>query len=150
VDVLCFGGAKNGLALGEAIVFFDRQLAVEFDYRCKQAGQLAAKMRFLAAPWAGILEDGAWLRHAAHANSCAREIENAVKTIPGVRVMFPCQANSVFLEMPQAVAERLRQRGWHFYSFIGSGGARFMCSWETRQEEIDALVADLREVTGGS
>jgi threonine aldolase len=149
VDVLCFGGAKNGLAMGEAIVFFDRELAVEFDYRCKQAGQLAAKMRFLAAPWIGMLEDGAWIRHAAHANHCAREIEKAVKTIPGVRVMFPCEANSVFLEMPPAMVERLRQRGWHFYSFIGSGGARFMCSWETRQEDIDALVADLREVEGG-
>jgi threonine aldolase len=150
VDVLCFGGAKNGLAMGEAIIFFDRQLAVEFDYRCKQAGQLAAKMRFLAAPWVGILEDGAWLRYAAHANHCAREIEKAVKTIPGVQVMFPCEANSVFLEMPPAMAEGLRQRGWHFYSFIGSGGARFMCSWETRQEEIDALVADLREVAVGA
>jgi threonine aldolase len=148
VDVLCFGGAKNGLAMGEAIVFFNRELAVEFDYRCKQAGQLAAKMRFLAAPWVGMLEDGAWIRHAAHANRCAREIEKAAATIAGVRVMFPCQANSVFLEMPTAMAEGLRQRGWHFYSFIGSGGARFMCSWETRQEDIDALVADIREVAG--
>ena len=64
VDVLCFGGTKNGMAAGEAVVFFNRELAREFDYRCKQAGQLASKMRFLAAPWVGMLRDGAWLRHA--------------------------------------------------------------------------------------
>jgi threonine aldolase len=79
VDVLCFGGTKNGMAVGEAILFFDRQLAVEFDYRCKQAGQLASKMRFLAAPWAGMLESGAWLKHAEHANACARYMADQVE-----------------------------------------------------------------------
>jgi threonine aldolase len=146
VDVLCCGGAKNGMALGEAVIFFNRELAAEFDYRCKQAGQLAAKMRFLAAPWVGMLEGDAWLRHAAHANRCARAIEEGALEIPGVRAMFPCQANSVFLEMPPAILEGMRRRGWHFYTFIGSGGARFMCSWETREEDIAALLADLRAV----
>ena len=72
VDVLCFGGTKNGMAVGEAILFFNRKLAEDFDYRCKQAGQLASKMRFLAAPWVGMLESGAWLRNAIHANDSAR------------------------------------------------------------------------------
>src|SRR5690606_38404392 len=72
VDVLCFGGTKNGMAVGEAILFFNRTLAEDFEYRCKQAGQLASKMRFLSAPWVGLLETGAWLRYAAHANRCAR------------------------------------------------------------------------------
>ncbi|NQU10141.1 threonine aldolase, partial [bacterium] len=69
VDVLCFGGTKNGLAVGEAVLFFNRDLAFEFEYRCKQAGQLASKMRFLAAPWVGLLENGAWLRRAQQANA---------------------------------------------------------------------------------
>ena len=72
VDVLCFGGTKNGMAIGEAILFFNRELAEDFDYRCKQAGQLASKMRFLAAPWVGMLDSGAWLRNAEHANAGAR------------------------------------------------------------------------------
>lgn len=148
VDVLCFGGTKNGFAMGEAIIFFNRQLAVEFEYRCKQAGQLASKMRFLAAPWIGMLESGAWLRNAAHANSCARMLEKELVTVPGVRVMFPCQANSVFVEMPPAMVDEVRRRGWHFYTFIGSGGARFMCSWETTEEDVTALAADLREIAG--
>jgi threonine aldolase len=145
VDVLCCGGAKNGMAVGEAVVFFNRELSREFDYRCKQAGQLASKMRFLAAPWVGMLENGAWLRHAAHANACARLLERAIAHVPGVRVMFPCEANSVFVAMPAVLVEGLRRRGWHFYTFIGSGRARFMCSWETREEDVEALAADLKE-----
>ena len=144
VDVLTFGGTKNGFAVGEAVVFFNKQLAFEFDYRCKQAGQLASKMRFLTAPWIGMLESGAWLTNAAHANHCARLLESEVKKIPGVRVMFASQANSVFLEMAPAALESLRALGWHFYTFIGSGGARFMCSWDTKTEEIAALVADIK------
>lgn len=148
VDVLCFGGAKNGMALGEAVIFFNRELAFEFDYRCKQAGQLASKMRFLAAPWTGMLESGAWLKHAAHANRCAALLEEAAREIPGVTVKYPCQANSIFLDMPAEMTERLRRHGWHFYTFIGSGGARFMCSWETTEEDVRSLVDDMRKAAG--
>jgi threonine aldolase len=148
VDILCLGGTKNGMAAGEAVVFFNRALAEEFDYRCKQAGQLASKMRFLAAPWIGMLESGAWLRHAAQANRCARLLESGVRGIPGIRILYPCEANSVFVEMAPAVAERLHQKGWHFYTFIGSGGARLMCSWDTTEEDVAAFVRDLGEAIG--
>lgn len=146
VDVLTFGGTKNGFAVGEAVVFFNKELAYEFDYRCKQAGQLASKMRFLTAPWINMLESGAWLRNAAHANSCARLLETELRQIPGVRVMYPSQANSVFLSMPPAALEDLRGLGWHFYTFIGSGEARFMCSWDTKVEDVAALVKDVKTV----
>ncbi|MHB8057620.1 MAG: threonine aldolase family protein [Desulfuromonadaceae bacterium] len=140
VDVLCLGGAKNGMAIGEAVVFFDRELANEFDYRCKQAGQLASKMRFISAPWVGMLEGGAWLRNARHANTCAALLEKNLAVINGVRVMYPRQGNSVFVEMPETVAAILRAAGWNFYSFIGSGGARFMCSWQTTELDVLQLV----------
>jgi threonine aldolase len=146
VDVLCFGGTKNGMAVGEAILFFDKALAEDFDYRCKQAGQLASKMRFLSAPWLGLLQDGAWLRHAGHANACARRLAERVADVPGVVLMFPVEANAVFLQLSEPALEALRQRGWRFYTFIGSGGARFMCSWDTEVERVDALAADIREV----
>jgi threonine aldolase len=80
VDVLCFGGTKNGMAVGEAVVFFNRELAHEFEYRCKQAGQLCSKMRFLSAPWVGMLKDGAWLRHAQHANAMAAYLEESLSS----------------------------------------------------------------------
>lgn len=145
VDVLCLGGAKNGMAVGEAVVFFSRELAEEFDYRCKQAGQLASKMRFISAPWIGMLESGAWLKNAAHANRLAAMLAAGLEKIPGVRLMSPCQANAVFAEMSAAAAASLRSAGWHFYSFIGTGGARFMCSWQTTEDDVHHLLAAVRQ-----
>jgi threonine aldolase len=144
VDVLCFGGAKNGLPLGEAVIFFNPTLAEEFDYRCKQAGQLASKMRFMSAPWLGVLESGAWLRNAKQANAAAELLESELRKLPGVEILHPRQANSVFARFPQQATDELYRRGWKFYQFIGSGGARLMCTWDTSEEDVRALVADLR------
>ncbi len=146
VDVLCFGGTKMGLPVGEAVVFFDRRLSEDFAYRCKQAGQLASKMRFLSAPWLGMLEGDAWLRHARHANAMAQRLAAGLATVPGVKLLFPAEANGVFAELPATAIEGLRARGWRFYTFIGAGGARFMCAWDTTPERVDALLADLREL----
>ena len=99
VDVLCFGGTKNGMAAGEAILFFNAKLAEDFDYRCKQAGQLASKMRFLSAPWVGLFESGAWLRNAAHGNACAARLAKEIGGLPGLEILFPVQANAVFVRM---------------------------------------------------
>jgi threonine aldolase len=144
VDVLCFGGTKNGLAVGEAVIFFDHQLAADFDYRCKQAGQLASKMRFLTAPWVGLLESGAWLANARHANACATYLARQIEGIPGVWIAGSVDANAVFLLASDRILERLRQRGWRFYTFIG-GAARFMFAWDSSLSRVDALVSDLRE-----
>ena len=143
VDVLSLGMTKNGAALGDAVVFFDRKLAAEFDYRCKQAGQLASKMRFLAAPFIALLEDGVWLRNAQHANRCAARLADELSAIPGVSLPTPCQANAVFVEMPAAWLDQLRTQGWLLYTFIGNRCARLMCSWKTTDAEIDALVASV-------
>jgi len=144
IDVLCFGGTKNGMAIGEAVLFFDRTLATDFDYRCKQAGQLASKMRFLSAPWVGMLESGAWLHNAEHANRCARHFATRVRDIPGVSIAQPVEANAVFLEASDPIFERLRDRGWKFYTFIG-GAARFMFAWDNDLKRVDELADDLAE-----
>lgn len=143
VDVLCLGGTKNGMAVGEAVIFFQRELAHEFEYRCKQAGQLASKMRFLSAPWLHMLRDGAWLRHAAHANRMAGLLESRLSGMRGVSLVFPRQANAVFVKLPAETIDRLRAKGWLFYTFIGAGGCRFMCSWDTCPEDVEALAADV-------
>jgi threonine aldolase len=143
VDVLCMGGTKNGMAVGDAVVFFDRDLAREFDYRCKQAGQLASKMRFLAAPWVGMLQDGAWLRHAGHANRMAGLLHEALRDLPGLKLLHPRQANSLFVELAPGVREALHARGWSFYDFIGWGGARWMCSWDTTEQDVRDFAADV-------
>ncbi|MEA2102756.1 MAG: low specificity L-threonine aldolase [Thermodesulfobacteriota bacterium] len=144
VDVLSFGGSKNGLGIGEAIIFFDLEAAHEFAYRCKQAGQLASKMRFIAAQWLGVLKTNAWLDYARHANDCAAFLEKQIMDIPEIEIMFPRQANSVFVRMPQAVIDAQHDKGWKFYTFIGAGGARLMCSWDTTQETIKRFISDLK------
>lgn len=146
VDVLTFGGAKTGMALGEAVVFFNKELADEFDYRCKQAGQLASKMRFLSAPWCGMLAENALLDRAGHANAMARELAAQLSAIDEIKIVHPVEANAVFLRMPQGLIDGLKAAGWHFYTFIGTGEARLMCSWQTDPNDISAIVADVRNL----
>jgi threonine aldolase len=144
VDVLCLGGTKNGLPFGEAIVFFDRPLAEEFARRRKQGGQLASKMRFVAAPWLGALQDGAWLRHAAHANAMARRLAAALDGLPGACLLAPVQANGVFVDLPAPAIDAVRAMGWRFYNFVGATGVRFMCAWDTPPAAVDRFAADIR------
>jgi threonine aldolase len=147
VDVLCFGGTKNGLAVGEAVVFFNLDLAKEFDYRCKQGGQLASKMRFLSAPWVGMLKNGAWLKHARHSNEMAKRLEAGMQGLPGVKVSYPVETNAVFAKLPEKVVQGLHSRGWHFYTNVGGWDeSRLMCSWDTTPEDVDGFIKDLAEV----
>jgi threonine aldolase len=148
VDVLCFGGTKNGLLTTEAIVFFNRELAREFDFRVKQSGQLTSKLRFATAQWTAVLRDGAWLRHAAHANRQARSLAAGLREL-GFKLLVPVEANGVFVELPSAVVSTLESRGWRFYRFIGEHGYRLMCSWATREEEVAAFLADVRASVSG-
>jgi threonine aldolase len=141
VDVLCFGGTKNGLLSTEAVVFFNRELAREFDYRVKQSGQLSSKMRFASAQWAAVLRDGAWLRHGAHANRQARVLAAGLHAL-GFPLLAPVEASGVFVELPPRVSSALEARGWRFYKFIGQHGYRLMCSWETREADVAAFLAD--------
>jgi threonine aldolase len=145
VDVLSLGGTKNGLNTTEAVVFFDAVLASEFEYRCKQGGQLASKMRFQTSQWQGVLESGAWQRHAAHANAMARRLASALSGVPGVNLARPVEANAVFVHMSAASAGGMAAAGWHFHHMTGAGH-RLMCSWASTPSEIDAFVTDLRRL----
>lgn len=146
VDVLCFGGTKNGLPVGEAVVFFDKAMGEDFAWRVKQAGQLASKMRFISAPWVGLLENDVWLANARHANAMAQRLYQGMLAIGGVQVLHAPQANGVFAQLPAPTIQALFARGWKFYEFIAGGGCRFMCAWDTTPESVDALLVDLRAV----
>jgi len=143
VDVLSFGGTKNGLPAGEAVVFFDRSLAGDFGRRIKQAGQLNSKMRFFSAPWLALLDDDVWLRNARHANAMARRLAEQIAGLPGVRLMYPVEANAVFAEIPPPLQAAARARGWRFYTFLGDSGCRLMCAWDTEPATVDRFAADL-------
>jgi threonine aldolase len=145
VDVLSLGGTKSGLNTTEAVVFFNPALAAQFGYRGKQAGQLASKMRFQSCQWQGVLESGAWMRYALHANAMARRLGDAVGAVPGVRLLRAVEVNGVFVDMSAARAEAMFAMGWHFHAMADTG-YRLMCSWATTGADIDALVRDLHRV----
>jgi len=144
VDVLSLGASKTGGGIGDTVVFFDRELARGFDYRCKQSGQLAAKMRLITAPLLGLMETGAWLRNARHANDCAAYLAGRLAG-HGVSPVFPRQANAVFIRLSDSEADVLRRRGRLFYISACHGAARFMCGWDTTREQVDSLVEDIRQ-----
>jgi threonine aldolase len=149
IDVLCFGGTKNGLLTTEAVVFFNKTLARDFAYRVKQSGQLASKQRFASAQWIAILESGAWLRQAAHANAQTQKLAAALRTQPGVTLLLEPEVNAVFVQLAPPVAAAMLSHGWHFYPFIGEHGYRLMCSWTTTDAAIAAFIADLKSALNG-
>ena len=143
VDVLCFGGTKNGAAGGELVIFFNREVSREFEYRVKQAGQLGSKMRFLAAPWMGLLKGDIWLRNAQRANRAARELARRLQGNTNVEIVFPVEANAVFARMDNELVRGLEARGWCFYKFIEPDVYRLMCSWATTECDIESFIRDV-------
>jgi threonine aldolase len=143
IDVLSLGGTKNGLNTTEAVVFFEPGLAREFEYRVKQGGQLASKMRFQSSQWVGVLESGAWLRAAGHANTMAQRLAAALARVPAVRLCRPVEANAVFVDLEPAHAQAIAEAGWHFHR-MGAAGYRLMCSWSTTDAQVERLAADFR------
>jgi threonine aldolase len=142
VDVLSFGGTKNGVGGGELVIFFDKNASRDFQYRVKQAGHLGSKMRFLAAQWLGLLNADVWLRNARHANEAARELAQRLSNEAEVENVFPVESNAVFVQLDSQVVHALQARGWRFYKFIEPDIYRLMCSWSTTNEEISMLVGD--------
>ena len=145
VDALSFGGVKNGLAVGECMVIFDKSLAAEFGWRVKQAGQLNSKMRLATAPWLGLLQNDAWLSNAHHANAMAQRLAEGITRIEGIELMHPVEANAVFADIPVDRQTAVREKGWSFYTFVPPTGCRLMCAWDTQPETVDRFIADISE-----
>ena len=142
VDVLVFGGAKAGAPCSEAIVLFDKSLARRLDNRLKQAGQMASKGRFQAAPFLGLLESGAWEAGGAYANQMARRLAEGIVANSRFVLAHPVEANAVFVRMPAAAHRRLNEAGWACYRF-DDGSVRFVCSWATTEAAVDELIASV-------
>ena len=148
IDVVSFGGTKNGLLLGEAVVFLRPELAESFLFTRKQLGQLASKMRFIAAQFEALFTDALWRRNATQANSMAQRLADAITAIDGVELLYPVEANGVFANLPAPAIDRLRvalSAAMPFYVWDEDAGTvRLMCSWDTTPEDVDALAAALR------
>jgi threonine aldolase len=148
-DLVSFGGTKNGLLGGEAVVFADPALADGFPYLRKLTLQLASKMRFIAAQFAAYLDDELWRRNAAHANAMAARLRDAVAAIDGVQITRPVQANVVFATLPAAAIAPLQER-FAFYTWDERGSeVRWMCAWDTTEADVDAFGAAIAEQLHG-
>lgn len=156
VDVLSFGGTKNGAMLGEAIVVLDPEASTGLTYLRKLDMQLASKMRFVSAQLVALLEGDLWLRNASHSNAMAQRLRRGVEagladgSIRGVTFTQPTQANGVFATLPDGVADRLRA-SFRFYDWDAARNeVRWMCSFDTSENDIDAFIAAIaRETTRG-
>lgn len=148
VDACTFGGTKNGMLFGEAIVFPRAHPAVEIlPFVRKQGMQLASKMRYVAAQFEALLDDGLWLRNAAHANAMARRLAQRVAAIDGVRIAYQVDANGVFAALPPAVIEPLQARRRFYVWDTAESVVRWMCSFDTTEDDVDAFAADVaREI----
>jgi threonine aldolase len=136
VDVLSFGGTKNGLMGAEAVVFFRPELAQDFLFVRKQGMQLASKMRFLSAQMDVLLTNDLWRRNAAHANQMARLLEREVKKISGVRVVYPVEANGVFVQIPRSAIYKIRERYFFYVWSEEDAIVRWMCSFDTTEDDV--------------
>jgi threonine aldolase len=145
VDILVLGIAKAGGLCVDALVLFDRRLARRIDNRLKQGGQIASKARFLAAPALGLLESGAWIGHAAHANRMARTLAEQVAARTPFRLAHPVDANLVFLSLPGQAQARLHEAGWACHR-VDDGSVRFVCSWATTPEAVEGVVEAMAKV----
>lgn len=153
VDVLCFGGTKNGCLAAEAVVFFDSGKANDFEYRRKRAGHLWSKMRFIAAQFDAYLADELWLKLAGRANAMARRLSEGLAAIEGVTISYPTDINEVFAIFPEGVADKLREEGAFFYPWVTPGDPaegkmqRLITSFRTTEQQVDDFLSRVRDLS---
>jgi len=145
VDVLSFGGTKNGLLCGESVIFFNRELAGNFQFIRKQGTQLPSKMRFIAAQFEALLTNDLWLKNATHANKMASKLARGVEAIPKIKITQTVQSNAVFATVPSQHIPTLQQR-YPFYIWDeGRTEVRWMTSFDTTNGDVDGFVDFIRD-----
>ncbi|WP_151772540.1 threonine aldolase family protein [Streptomyces abyssomicinicus] len=145
VDLLSLGGTKNGAMYGEAVVVIDQERVRRMKHLRKTSMQLASKMRFVSVQLEALLAKDLWLRNARHANEMARRLAEGVRGVDGVEILHPVQSNAVFARLPHAVTERLQKRFRFYFWDEAAGDVRWMCAYDTAEEDVDAFVAAVKE-----
>lgn len=148
VDVLSFGATKNGALAAEVVVFFDKALAETFGFRRKRAGHLISKMRFVSAQLDAYFENDLWLTLARHANAMAQRLVGGLKSIPGVQLLHPVEANEIFIRLPLEIVAGLRKAGFDFYDWPGAapGTIRLVTSFATEAKDVEAFIKTANEL----
>ena len=148
VDVLSFGGTKNGMMYGEAVCFLRPGLSKDFRYIRKQGMQLASKMRFISSQYIAYFSNDLWRRNAAHSNSMAQVLAEKLKRLKQIRITQAVQSNGVFAIIPKTVAEKVSEKFFFYPWNQHTSEYRLMTSWDTKEEDIDNFVALLKEELG--
>lgn len=146
IDLLSFGGTKNGMMFGEAVVFFNKKLAPDFKYYRKQGMQLASKMRYIGAQFSAYFEKDLWRKSAEHSNRMARLLYLKIKDIPEVIVTQPVEANGVFAIVPKKVIPKLKESFYFYMWNEATSEVRWMCSFDTTEEDIETFVSILKSL----
>jgi len=146
VDILSFGGTKNGMMFGEAILIFNPEFAKDFSYRRKQGMQLHSKMRFIGAQFEAMLSRDLWKRNATHSNTMAKKLAQGLRTIPQVTITQPVDGNGVFALFPKEIMGELQKEIFFYVWNDRTGEVRLMCSFDTKEEEINRLINKIREL----
>jgi threonine aldolase len=149
VDVLSFGGTKNGAMGAEAVVFFDKTLARDFLYMRKQGMQLASKMRFISAQLDALLSDSLWKKNAQHANRMAALLKKEITKIPGVKIVYPVEANGVFAKIPLRAIAKLQKRYFFYVWSEEESVVRWMCSFDTTEADVRQFARFVAETVTG-
>ena len=146
IDVLTFGGTKNGCLDAEAIIFFNPEDVGNFKYLQKRSGQLLSKMRFLSSQLNAYITKNLWLRNAKHSNNMAKILSEKLQKINSIELAYPTESNEIFVKLPQEIKDHLNKRG---YSAIEdemfNGSVRFVTAWNTKQEDIEILIKTIKE-----
>ena len=145
IDVLSFGGTKNGLMMGECVIVFDDSLKAEARFVRKQSAQLASKMRYLSCQFTAYLTEELWLKNAMHANAMAKRLYEALKQIPGVRFTQKVESNQLFLTMPRAEIDRMLQSYFFYFWNEEADEIRLVTSFDTTEEDIDTFIRILKK-----
>ncbi|MDH6228352.1 low specificity L-threonine aldolase [Streptomyces sp. MJP52] len=145
VDLLSLGGTKNGAMYGEAVVVINHERVRRMKHLRKTSMQLASKMRFVSVQLEALLAKDLWLRNARHANEMARRLAEGVRAVDGVEILHPVQSNAVFARLPHAVTERLQKRFRFYFWDEAAGDVRWMCAYDTSEDDVDAFVAAVKE-----
>jgi threonine aldolase len=146
VDVLSLGATKNGALAAEAVLIFDSNLARDFAYRRKRGGHLLSKMRFLSAQLDAYLEGDLWLKNASHANEMAQRLANGLAAIPGARILYPVEANEVFVDLPEGSISALNVAGFKVRRWLGEGRTvvRLVAAFNTQAAEVSSFIEAAR------
>lgn len=145
VDVISYGGTKNGMIFGEAVIVLNPDAVSHMKHLRKLSMQLASKMRFVSVQLEALLAKDLWLRNARHANAMAQRLAAGVRAVGGVEILYPVQANAVFARLPHEVSRRLQERFRFYFWDEAAGDVRWMCAFDTTEDDVDAFLQALKE-----